>query len=1476
MRFVRGVSIVLLVVAGLLILGLAAAFVIVRTPWGIDKVRTIALKAVNNGINAEVTVKRVSWGVFLQGVNLDTVVLKEKGENGRTIVSADRLQASYDLLDIILGKQIVLDNVRLINPNIRLERLPGDSTWNVERIVKPAQQAAPGDKSLIQLKNVRIEKGVVTILQEFKGSDPGRFIIQDVPGGRATVMRFTDLSAIINSLTLRSPTANGVTVELESLATTGHIFPDSFRLQDARGTLTFEDSILSLNLPQFDLPASRTAMNGAIVFGSGGPVFDLRIDGNTIALRDFRWAVPELPQKGDGKATVRLHTDSARLAVTIEDARFVAPNTQLSGNLQVRLGDTLLIRGVDVHLSPLDLALLKNLVPENVPTDGSVAGRIRADGSLSSIVTNGQLVWNRPGRVATSVQWSGGVGLRGPPTARGLHLDFTNLDLELLALAGVESPVRGIAEGSVDATGRLDTGLDVRGQLRHRAVDGALSEFAGGGRVQSSPAATSFDIDLIAQPLTLRALAAFSPQLDSLRGEARGPVSLRGAPNDLSIEADLETLAGRIFADMRVRGTEQRAFAGTVRVDSFRPERVHPRAPALTARGFATFDLAGTSLADLRGPLQLTLDTTQFGPLALNSARLVSRLGDGLINVDTMFANVLGLILRGTGSFGLIAERMGALTLALDTSTIGTLSPVLFEDGATGSDQKNISGSLLGQATITGNIAGFGAEGRLEMAQILRGEDGVKTGTVQFTATDILKDNARARFEAFGDSVRFAGRLLDSLRIAADYANNRAAVTALGRAGAQDVIRLSSTVTQADNITSIRFEQLRLGDGSEAWVLRDSATVRVASGEAELNAFELLREDSAGRLFARGRIAWDIPDTAYAAARRPLDFQADLERVPLSELLGILQLNGAGRGTVAGRVHVGGTPRAPDIDANLKVDGFGLGEAQLDSLIASVDYVSEKAVLNVQGFSAGQRIVDGTGNIPIDLRFMSTGQRRLAETLDGRFVATSMPASLLLGFVEAFTNVDGMIDGEIFARGTTRDPQLSGSLALSNGAMTWPDMGVRYIGIGGNLDFSNPMNVKVDVYGFSNDPGRGQVRITGIVDMKQATDPAFDLDVQSLGLLAARRRDAEIWVSGNASIGGHYTRPEVTGRITVDRGTLYLDELYRQYLIVPLEDPLLNAVVDTSLVAVKRVLPPSENPFLKNLLIDNATIQVRPGTRLHSREMDVEVTSLPGELTVTYDRRRAEDMRVSGSLIVVRGQYRMDFPPIVRTFQVDSGSVNFTGSMNPNLSISATNLARTPTGPLNIIARVTGTLESPRVNLQSDASPPISESDLYSYLFFGAPTYAFNLGATALGGGSGQGALFGNLGVQSLAATGLASVGSGLQALAQSIGFADYVGLSAAEALPGQAPQSGLSGLLANTQLEFGRYITSDVFVVWSQRIGTPGSTPGVRLEWQFFPTFKLQGFTEDRFARTPSIGLSQSVAARRVFGFSIFREWGY
>jgi autotransporter translocation and assembly factor TamB len=77
---------------------------------------------------------------------------------------------------------------------------------------------------------------------------------------------------------------------------------------------------------------------------------------------------------------------------------------------------------------------------------------------------------------------------------------------------------------------------------------------------------------------------------------------------------------------------------------------------------------------------------------------------------------------------------------------------------------------------------------------------------------------------------------------------------------------------------------------------------------------------------------------------------------------------------------------------------------------------------------------------------------------------------------------------------------------------------------------------------------------------------------------------------------------------------------------------------------------------------------------------------------------------------------------VTRDFTVERGSVRYFGDLNASLDIQARHTVRAVRGEeVPVIAKITGTLYVPKVSLESTFNPPISETDLVSYLVTGYP-----------------------------------------------------------------------------------------------------------------------------------------------------------
>src|SRR5690606_37284435 len=132
-------------------------------------------------------------------------------------------------------------------------------------------------------------------------------------------------------------------------------------------------------------------------------------------------------------------------------------------------------------------------------------------------------------------------------------------------------------------------------------------------------------------------------------------------------------------------------------------------------------------------------------------------------------------------------------------------------------------------------------------------------------------------------------------------------------------------------------------------------------------------------------------------------------------------------------------------------------------------------------------------------------------------------------------------------------------------------------------------------------------------------------------------------------LGGSYQRPLIEGTVTVDEGTLFVEEFSRSAGVVDLSDPRLftqGLAVDTTVFMTQPILADVRNPFLDNLRLD-VDLSVPRNMWLRSTTMNVE---MGGELLVRYDRS-AGDLVLVGELLALRGTYLV----LGRTFEVDEG-----------------------------------------------------------------------------------------------------------------------------------------------------------------------------------------------------------------------------
>ncbi|HSJ07899.1 MAG TPA: translocation/assembly module TamB domain-containing protein [Longimicrobiales bacterium] len=1467
------------VAAGLLVATLAI-LLLTRTDWGMERARRFAVSWLDERIEGELTLGRLTGPGLLGGVVIHDFGIIDP--RGRPFLSSDSLELAYDWRTLLAGR-IVLNRVVLHRPRIVIERLPGDTAWNYEMVFPPGDPGPPSARSFIMFNDARILDGTATVRMPFEPAgavepgDTARILLETVPGGLARTMRFEDVTARLGRVIWESPIEKGRLFDIEMLQARGFIWREPFFIRNARGSLTTRDSIITFDMPDVSMAASNAGILGRVVIRDGRDDVDVRIDGRRLAFDDLHWLYPNLPTEGGGSLALRIRTLPDGMLWLAEDARLAAPGTRIAGTFGVVTGDSLYFTQVNLRASPLDVRFIEQLLPDGLPVDGLLVGTVEVRGPLSALETTGDVRLTGGVGAGSRMRWRGVLDVRnGHVAARSMRADVTDFQLALVSAFSPGMDVGGTVTGRIQGTGRLDR-LTFSAALEHATTAGTRSTLDGTGSISGHGPGRQFDIDLTATPVTLEDLAVQVPALRGLEGELRGPVRLSGTGDDLGFDAELTTPGGPLALYGRVvRAGDTRRVTGSATADRFRLQALRPDLPDAIVSGTLTIDLTGDDVVRAHGPVVLLLDSARIGNLPIGRTSVAGALLDGVLTVDSAFLHTVAGIGRARGTLALADGRTGQLDAAFASESLTPLEVHIFGDvAATPDAEPRLAGRLDAVASLTGRLGDFGLDVSLRGDELVYGAFAAERLRGQVAARHMGSGRSELRLTALADSLTAWSHRAPLARLEARGAGDSTVVTLDASAGAREQFHARGTIRQdAAGGRAAELDGLRI-DGSR-WQLHTPATVQWSDGVAELDGLDL-RGPGSARARAAGRLAWAGPATVQAA---PVEFSATLAGMPFMDLLRLVRSGEAGAGAVDGSLRISGGAADPVIEAEISGRDIIYSDVRMDRAFAEASYAGRALDLHVEAQHGGRRILTGGGRVPVDLRFMATQERRLDEPLRVTIAADSLPAAVPLGLLSGFAGVRGRVDGTMAVSGTTLDPDLSGGFVIRDGGADWDVSGVRYRDVNGTIVLESDRAVRIDIAARATDPrsraplargtAGGMGRIAGLLDFTTLGDPGFDLTFSANHAYAARRRDVEASVSGDLRLGGRYSRPEISGTLRVEQGALFIDEIYRQYLIVGLEtgDPSLLSLVDTSLVAVRPLLASSQNTFIRNLQVRNLQVVVGNDAWLRSRDMDVEVT---GDLTVSLDRRE-QDLRLSGALNVERGTYTLYYPPIQsRRFQVREGSIEFPGTpgIDPNLAITAAYRARARGQSLDVLAVVGGTLQNPRVRLTSDAQPPISESDLASYLFFGVPTWE-----VASTGGPGA-ADVRAIADRALRPSMLGYASSGLQTLVQSAGLLDYVSLTSADA-GADDRASGLSSFLSDTQLELGRYLGPTVFVGYTQRLGNATYDPALRVEWRFLPEFSFEMFAEDHYARTPSFRMRPETAPRKVYGFSLFREWGF
>ena len=1452
---------------GLVVVALA---VLVQTAPGHRAALDLALGRVQGVFAGELRIGAIRSRTLLAGATLENVVLTDS--RGRPAVTADSIVVRY-LPTGLLSTTPRLRSVIFWGLDFEIARVSEDDGLNLGRLLAP-REAGPDSlrtRMDVLFGQVGVRDGRVSVLSPSTGIEGERV----VPGPEGPLRRLgldamgLDLEDAVlridRGVTFASDLAS-LAVEI-SLPTAG----EPLVVREAFGRLAFDlDDGLRITEGAFRLP--ETLGRGSLALGPSilREGWALGVDVQVSdwgRLADLRWADPRIPDGAfRGGVTVSTEND-VQLSLSDVELRLEASNVEMNGG--VIFGERMTTRNLTVTASPLALSRLEPWLETTLPLAGWLSGRATFSGPLDDLSASGRmtLVPTGFGGHPTTADFRGRVHL-------GDNLGWTDFEARLnpLNYALVQTlapgvPFEGRGSANIQLDGRASRSVRLVADFMHEQEGGAVSVASVRGTFDRANDTWAVDLSGDVAPLSLEALSVLAPQL-GLRGEVRGPLAARGPMSDLGFSGDLEGSGGRLAFDGRVNAMEPASgYRLEVDAEQLRLDAFAADIPEDTEwNGILAVEGSGFSLDALDGRGSVRLVASRIGALSIDTLRSTLMARDGILHADSLTGSVGGVRFSGGGELGMRDGERGEAMLSFSTESLVGLRPLFMGDSLLVGDELStlqremlrvsgiepdtlpsaedvrMTGAVEGVAELSGRLSDLAVDVRMTVVDGAFGPDQVDSLALRVSVEGL--PSMRGRWETEVDAVNLlwnersftramlSGTMVDrtgqgDLRVSRGPDESYALIGDF----ALDSVGGRVSLTEASAIL-----------GARTWRLLPPAAFAWTSDELRVEGLEVHREgDDPMSLIASGTLS-RVGDS---------DFRLNVEGLHIERAAAMILNDSSGAsGHFDLALHVRGPAANPLIDAEMEVLDAHYRNMDLSRIAGTMVYRDRETTLSMEAWDGERRALTASGTVPMDLALTEVAIRTVDAPMDLDIAIDSLDAGLALAYFETLENVDGVISADIQIRGPTSDPVPTGSARLSNGAWTIQALGVRHQGVSGTLELLSDQTMTVDLATRAT----GTSTVTGSVGLSPLSDPSLDLVIDFDRFRAMQRRDIEGTLSGGLTLTGTYQRPLAEGAVTVDEGTLLVDEFARAAGVVDLSDPSLfgqGLAVDTTVFISQPILAEVRNPFLDNLRL-NVQLAVPRNTWLRSNAMNVE---MGGDLLVRYDRN-AGDLVLIGELQALRGTYLV----LGRTFEVDEGTISFIGrpGVNPSLNIIATSRIRPREGDAVVITTtVEGTLVQPRVTLSSEGGD-LSQSDLISYL-------VFNRAAGELG--SNQGALVGGRALALL----LNQAGA---SFASNVGL-DYVSLSS-----GSGSLESVGDQLLSTQLELGRYLSDDVFVVVVlRRPEEAGANAfgGVRVEWALTNSYDLEAFVEDRFLRTGTglFGI-QDLGDQQIYGVLLIREWGY
>jgi translocation and assembly module TamB len=1515
----RASKILLGVVIALIVLIPAAVLVFTRTDAGRERTRRIVLGFLHDKILSEVKIGRIEGDLLGRFALVD---LEIADQPGRPFLKAERITASIAKRSLF-SKQILLTELALVRPVIRLSK-PPDGPWNYQRIFASSDtvpgDTIPGFGDWVELRKVTLSDGSIIVQRPWSPDSTltgtaadsamqvalagkSRARVERVSWGYQQTMEFTSIDALFPDIVVAHPDSTVSTLQIERLKMAAVPFnPPNTRVENVSGDVRIGEDTILVRMAELRLPGSRISGTVHYIVDPGDVLLSLK--GDSVSLADLRLLYPPLPDSGGGaldlNAAIRYTAPSEYV---VSNARLQVGTARVEGALGlVSAGDSMSFRDTDLRLINFPTSLVERLVPGvTVSTPGVLTGRAELDGPLTGMRVAIDATFDPERDAPFRVVARGGLGVGRDVSARQLDVRVDALPVTFLRNFSPTLPVGGTLFTEARLNGSTASRLGGRFTMTHRER-GAVSRVSGEGTIAPRDA-MRIDVGVRLQPVSLALATDFSPTT-KLQGDVTGTARVRGPVRSPSLRLDLVLPTGTVVADGDLDFTQNTpAYTATIDMRGVDVHAIDPTLPVTTLNGVTTLSGIGTAPATMSARVsanfrEIVVDSTQVQEAVLEA---VARNGE--LQVDTLRVRTPFATADAGGTLGLVNGRDGKLVYRVDVQTIaglarwissgdtGLVSPrpgvrqrvaevmahadsVREAQLAASQDlaklaaqidnpttprrrappelpslpRDSIGGALRVSGDVAGNLERFTVRGTATTEGLVWSGSAIGAGKADITYADARTPQATATVDAKVDSVRALGFAFDSTHAHVRYQNGEGDVdlTISPRDTSEYRIRAEYALRTGEG--ELRLQDLSLRIDTTTWHTTRPSTISWRGRGLEVDSLELTTIRGGGRIFVDGT----LPDGSEG------NLLVAVDSLRIAPWLRLLESDIKADALTTFRGRIEGTSASPRMSGTLAMANVNYGGSPFPDLRTAFGYDRQR--LSLDGDlrrETGGELAHINGTLPLDLSLSGEVESRIIDAPFAFNVAgDSIPLAPFGEVTTAVTELNGRAAGSVSFRGTLRKPRVEGDLAVFVSRLGLAATGVTYTNLTTGLHMHGDSLLIDSLVARSG----GTIRGNGSIQLATLAHPVFKIEVQAKDVRVLNNERGELFADAQLKIAGPLDTLSITGTTTITRGVVFIPDPESRGVISTGDLAILE--VDSATASELNVAPPST--LLNNMNID-VNLSVAHGTWARSADANVEVF---GDVRVRHDPVKNE-LSLTGSLLTEQGDYTY----LGHRFVVTRGSARFTGdpTINPVLQVMANyEVRQAGRPPLEIRVVIAGTLQQPRLTLESNARPALSQSDLISFLAFGTSSSALltSAGSGVSGGGQTGASLAGNvaaLATRQLTGVALGAMMEQVRATVIDATRADVVNITPAE-LPADLSVGGVGSILKGTEVQVGKYVDRRTFLM--AQVRPTNALPGATVERRLGASVRVRASFETRFQPViPSLSSGVSLRTLQVMG---------